>query len=103
MKKIYSTDDRVMAGHVESLLENNGIDTWVKNQNLSGAIGELPPTECWPEVWVTDDRDYEQAKQIIDTLLSRKPSNNQPWQCDCGEHIEGQFMACWQCGEMRPD
>jgi hypothetical protein len=29
--------------------------------------------------------------------------NEQPWHCPrCGEEIEGQFYACWQCGTQRP-
>ncbi len=103
MKKVYTSDDRMMAGHVKSLLEEDGIPCLVKNEALAGAIGEIPPIECWPEVWITDDDDYDRAREIIQELLIETATPKAPWRCQCGEEIEGQFHACWQCGRERPD
>lgn len=98
MRKIYSGDNLMMAGYLQGLLENENIACLIKNQNLSGGIGELPPVECWPEIWIIDDDDYPRAIQIINEYNS--PANSEPvdWQCKCGETIEGQFNTCWQCG-----
>ena len=100
MKKVYSSDNLIMAGHVHSLLEANGIDCHLRNMNLTGGIGELPVNECWPEVWVNDDRDFDVAKNLIETTLSQAKVN-QRWRCQCGELIEGQFDICWACGSER--
>jgi len=103
MKRVYSTDDRIQAGYIQCVLENRNINSWIKNLNLSGAIGELPPIECWPEVWIHDDQDYQLAIKIIQELES--PSNfiATPWDCQCGENIEAQFHVCWKCGSECPE
>jgi len=101
MKKVYSAENLVMAGHVQSLLDQTGIDCEIQNQNLAGALGELPPFECWPEVWIYDDDDYNRALAVIEQALSGADQGT-PWQCACGERIEGQFSQCWNCGAERP-
>jgi hypothetical protein len=103
MRKIYSADNLPMAGYVRSILESCDIECVLKNQNLAGAMGELPPIECWPEVWIINDGDYNQAKQILDTSLPAVMNMKNGWQCSCGEKIEGQFSACWSCGNERVD
>ncbi|MCH7695262.1 MAG: DUF2007 domain-containing protein [Proteobacteria bacterium] len=103
MKRVYSSEDSMMAGHIKSILEAEGIPCLLKNQILSSAIGELPPHECWPETWVSNDQDYERATKIVTSVLSPAQHSSSPWHCDCGEEIEGQFTACWQCGHQRPD
>jgi Putative prokaryotic signal transducing protein len=100
VKKVYSSDNFVMAGHIHSLLEANNIDCHLRNMNLTGGIGELPINECWPEVWVNDDSDVTHARQLIETALSIK-TENEAWRCNCGEQIEGQFELCWACGEEK--
>ncbi len=102
MKKVYSSIDGVMNGYIHSLLEKQGISCIVRNQFLSGALGELPVTECWPEIWVNDDEDAELAIEIIESL-TREPDNTRgSWRCSCGESIEGQFLSCWNCNTDRP-
>ena len=97
MKKVYSSDNTVMAGHIHSLLEANDIDCHLRNINLSSGIGELPINECWPEVWVNNDDDAELAENLIKKTLSNA-EQNESWQCQCGEMNEGQFEICWSCG-----
>lgn len=98
MKKVHSAENSVELGFIKGMLEQDGINCLVKNQNLSGALGEIPPLECWPELWVCDDRDFALASKIVDTALAPSSGNNLPWLCGCGESIEGQFTACWSCG-----
>jgi hypothetical protein len=102
MKKVCSVENSVELGFIKGMLEQDGIDCLVKNQNLSGALGEIPPLECWPELWVTDDRDFDVARKIVDTALAPPSNNKTPWLCDCGESIEAQFTACWSCGLEKP-
>ncbi len=90
-----------MAGHIHSLLEASGIDSYLKNINLTGGIGELPINECWPEVWVINDSDYDAANEIIEATLAQAKID-QNWDCQCGESIEGQFAVCWACGYEKP-
>lgn len=104
MKRVYCSDDLVMAGHLKSLLDADGIECFLKNQYLTGGRGDLPLNECWPELWVTQDENYDQAMTIIAAVISN-PNKLQAsdWRCSCGELIEGQFGSCWNCGKDKPD
>ena len=90
----------MLAGHILSLLESNHIECHLRNFTLGGGIGELPVNECWPQVWVNDDRDASLAKRIITAALA-EAEPGPAWQCQCGEQIEGQFDICWSCGARR--
>ena len=102
MKKIYVSDNPIDVGLIKGLLDGEGISCLVKNQNLSGAIGEIPPLECWPEIWVMADEDLVRAEQIVKSAQS-SPLSAEDWDCACGERIEGQFSSCWNCNEERVD
>ncbi|HEY5601914.1 MAG TPA: DUF2007 domain-containing protein [Gammaproteobacteria bacterium] len=104
MKNIYSSPHLFMVNHYRNIVESYGIACLVKNTYLSGAAGELPPTEVWPILCVDDERDYERAKHIVDEELKRLENAGQHWVCrHCGESIEGQFTDCWKCGSPRDD
>lgn len=101
MKKVYSADNMVMTGYIKSLLESSHIECMIKNQMLAGGIGEIPPLECWPEIWIMHDDDYNEAMEIVNSTAADRPVTNTFWKCSCGETIEGQFSACWSCGAER--
>ena len=102
MKKVYSSDNYFLVGHLRQLLENHHIDCIVKNEYLLGGAGELPPTECWPELWVAEDFQYEKAKELVEAFVASGGQGG-PWACPaCGERSEAQFTACWSCGAERP-
>lgn len=101
MKLVYSTSNALLVNHVRNLLEAAGIEVRMKNEFLGGGAGELPPTEAWPELWVAEE-DFAAAKRIVDEL--ERGSSLPAWYCPgCGERIEGQFSACWNCGTSRPE
>ena len=102
MKKIYSTDDKVMAGHIHSILEDNGIRNWIKNLDLAGAAGELPPIECWPEIWIFNDDEFGEATHLVHSIIAPLPKHGPDWNCECGEILEGQYTSCWKCGRDNP-
>ena len=99
MDRIYSEPSPVFIYRIRDLLEEKGIATIVRNELLSGGIGELPPTEVWPELWVVVNEDKEAAEQIVDEFIRSTKTRSQDWICaSCGERIEGQFGTCWNCG-----
>ena len=103
MKNIYSAQDPLMVGHLKNVLESHGIESVIRNMDLFSLAGEIPPIECWPELWVVDDARYAEAQAIIRETLSPLVSVKKPWKCSrCGEEIEGQFAGCWNCGNSRP-
>ena len=100
MKKVYSSYDSLMVWHLKNVLEIHGIHPILKGEYLTGVAGEVPPIECWPEIWVVEDSQYDYARKIIETALNSKDSPSQPWKCSgCGEEIDGQFTECWSCGK----
>ncbi len=102
MKKIYTTKDPLMVGHLKNVLATFDIQCVTKNYELSSAAGELPPIECWPELWVLDDSRRAEAEAILKKTLAPLKSVKKSWQCvGCGEEIEGQFSECWKCGRSR--
>ena len=102
MKRVYGSHDRLLVGFLHELLTSRGIDCVVRNDFLGGGAGELPPNECWPELWVVDDGDWPQARRLVDEQLAQAEAP--PWRCPgCGETIEGQFARCWHCGREAPD
>jgi hypothetical protein len=102
MKKVYSAKDPLMVGHLKNVLSTFEIHCVTRNLDLSSAAGELPPIDCWPELWVVNDEDLAEAKAILKKTLAPLESVKKPWRCrDCGENIEGQFSECWKCGRSR--
>lgn len=98
MKRVYVSADGLLVGHLQTVLEQHHISCMVKNMYLQGAVGELPAHECWPELWISDDADFELARNLIANVLEDDPAAS-PWICpQCGERIEGQFAQCWSCG-----
>src|SRR5690606_11530506 len=101
MRRVFTAPDALMAGHISGLLEQAGIRCFIRNQYLWSAMGELPPNECWPEIWVSDEC-FDLAREVIASALGGDDEPRAPWRCRCGEEMEGQFSACWRCGRERP-
>ena len=103
MKRVYCWRDRLLVIHLKNLIENEGIYCEIRNDYLAAGAGELPPTECWPELWVSE-QDAERALELIADTMVADARHGKPWTCpSCHEQIEGQFAACWNCMTTRPD
>ena len=103
IKKNYRSDNFLIIGGLRELLEANHIPCFMKNEHLIGGVGEIPPLECWPELWIVEDFQLEKARVLVeafvraDGMADRAPGPD--WRCEgCGETIEGQFTECWNCG-----
>lgn len=103
MKLLTRCSNLVEAHHWANLLRAAGIRTEVRNTWLSGAVGDIPQRETWPQLWIPDPQDESAAMAVIhgaDRDIGKLPV----WRCaDCGELLEGQFAQCWNCGADRPD
>lgn len=95
----------MFVGMLRDVLATRGIPCLIKNEHLMGGVGEIPPIECWPELWVMEDRDVPVAQRVVDSLQPPTDSQGSAWVCDrCGERLEAQFSVCWRCGATRgPD
>ena len=96
MKRVYSSYSLAAVHHAKNLLESAGIRAVVRNEYLSSAMGELPPAECQPQLWVLDDAEAVRAE----LLLVEKPVGPD-WECSCGETLGAPFTQCWRCGAFR--
>lgn len=91
-----------MIGHLKNVMATFGIKCVARKLDLNIGAGELPPIECWPELWVIDDEMFNRARSILKKALAPLASVKTPWQCaGCCETIEGQFSECWNCGRDR--
>ena len=102
MKRLHSAKDPLMIGHLKNVLAAAGIKCVARNVDLISAAGELPPVDCWPELWVIDDEKFGRAEAVLKKTLGPLRVVRKPWTCaGCGESIEGQFSECWNCGRDR--
>ncbi len=98
MKKLYSAQNISLPAYLKAALEEQGIACIIRNEYLSGGAGELPPTDCWPELWVVDEERYAEARKLVTTLLETPPAREARTCPGCGERLEPQFSTCWRCG-----
>ena len=97
MRKVHSAESILEIAHLRNLLEREGIECFVLNERLAGALGEIPFIECWPELWVREDGQERHARRLIGQALAPHPGG-ETWTCPrCGERIEPQFSDCWNC------
>ncbi len=100
MKLVYTAENNFLIAQLRDLLQDNAISCLVKNEFLQGGMGELPVTECWPELWILDDFQFAKASELVQTMLGGDTGSS--WHCCCGETIESQFGQCWNCARERP-
>ena len=90
-----------MVENVKNVLELNGVKSTITNQYLSAGVGELPPIESWPQLWV-EEEDVERASEIIRSTGKDLNGPEKVWVCPkCNEEVEEQFTECWNCGTAR--
>lgn len=101
MIKVFEDFDFSLVGQLQSLLEANGIQTFLKNQFGFGGTGELPFVETVPQLYVLNAADEETALALIKTNTASAPVA-EAWKCGkCGTEVDGNFTQCWQCGGSR--
>lgn len=97
MIKVFSAQNFIEVAFWRNYLEQHGIVCQIRNEFLGSAAGEVPPIECWPELWVNDKADEALAREY----LASDPLGEQnlpAWTCRfCGEESDGQFSHCWNC------
>lgn len=105
MKKLTSADSLITIYHYKNILTSEGVASFIQNEHLGSIVGEMPFQEVWPELWVRNDLDYDRALQLIDSATIGSESPSASWHCEhCRSENEGQFAACWNCGELQePD
>ena len=101
MIKVFEDFDYMRVGQMQSLLEANGIGTFLKNQFGFGGTGELPFVETVPQLFVLSETDVARAQELI---AEHDPQSEagEAWTCGaCGEENDGHFSICWSCGKSQ--
>ncbi len=102
MIKLLRAPNLILAQHWVNLLETAGIPCELHNRYLQGALGDIPASECGPEIWLNDERDTKLAQHLLDQARRGPVAGAKPWRCGhCAEMLEAQFTVCWQCGTAR--
>jgi hypothetical protein len=103
--KVFEDFELTTVGRIQSLLEANGIRTFLKNQFASGALGELPFVEICPQLYVLQPADLPAANRLI-RQAAPPPVTSEPligWTCThCDAEVDGELGVCWQCGSEGP-
>lgn len=82
---------------IADLLQADGIETRMFNQNAQSVAGEIPPAVAGPQVWVVDDEQLERARRLIAAFQAAPTPGTR--RCPrCSEDNPANFLTCWSCG-----
>ena len=77
-------------------LTTQGIPCVVRNQFISGAMGELPAQDLEPELWLINADDLVFAERVLTSL--KEDNCAEAWVCNtCQEPQDAEFNLCWNC------
>ena len=103
MKLVFVAPHAAEAQLVKSLLETNGIQAEVRNEELFSVLSGLLAVQ--PSVWVVKDDEFERAAAFVEGYqhdAGPAAAEGEGWRCSqCGEQVEAQFTDCWQCSRAR--
>ena len=102
MKRILSTPSLIEVTQLKDVLQGADIACFIRNEISSGLMGEVPLTECTPELWIEDDQRMAEAIQMKSDWQATAKAAGSGWVCPaCGEKSEPQFDSCWKCGAAK--
>ncbi len=101
MKELFRERDSTIVGYYQSVLESEGIPTFIRNQNAVTMMGtEIPIPEFFPALCVVNDDDYDSAVAVIKERRNAEndAASAEEWTCEnCNEANPGNFDICWSC------
>lgn len=97
MIELLREPDLSRIGPYRQILEAAGIQTFVRNENLS--VTEAPIPIFHPALCIVNDEDHERARQLIHEFEQAPDGDpNQTLACSsCGEESPATFGQCWNC------
>lgn len=97
MERLYIAGNLQEAHLLLHRLETERIEARIFNENAHGAMGELPFTHTYPEIWLVNIDDLDRAKKVV-VEYERPIATVDNQKCrNCGEESPGTFEVCWQC------
>lgn len=105
MKELFRERDFTRVGYFQSVLEAEGIPTFIRNENTVTFMTEVPVPEFYPALCVVNEEDCERAIEILkahvkgDDLLSQQEIT-----CPkCSQSNPANFELCWSCSSPLKD
>lgn len=101
MIRVYSNESSLIVNHMKNILESRAISSCIKNETMQGiGIGELGM--CWPELWIKDNSQQNEAEILIKDAISNLETSGEDWSCEnCAEVNESAFNICWNCSQSK--
>lgn len=88
--------------YYRDLLENEGIRTFIRNENLSTTEGVSIP-DFYPALCILSEEDQEKAMAVINEDIQDEEHVGGEVTCkDCQESSPATFGTCWNCGAVLP-
>lgn len=103
MKRIYSAASLPEAHLVLHRLLDLGIAARVFNENAHGGVGELPFTHAYPEIWIDNPSDEQQAREVVREFEHGGSAGGNRKCSGCGEYNPATFEICWHCAAPLDD
>lgn len=101
MKRLLQAPNLALATLWVDQLGTVGIAASVQRAYACGLIGQIPPDQALPEVWVHDEAEHQRAHELLQAW-QHHPTRH--WLCHgCGESVDGPFDSCWNCGALGPE
>ena len=102
MIEIFRNVSPVKVGHFQSVLEEQGIATLFRNNNLSVVEATIPA--FYPALCIMNEEDHEKALSILKEIIKLEETeiNSPDVNCpQCNESNPANFETCWSCsGEL---
>ncbi|MCY7314162.1 MAG: DUF2007 domain-containing protein [Rubrivivax sp.] len=99
MKRLQQAPNLALATLWADMLSGAGVAATVQRAWASSIVGQLPPDQGLPEIWVQDDTQWDQARRLLHEW-QHLPHHR--WACrGCNEIVDGPFEQCWNCGAER--
>lgn len=98
MKQIYIAANLPDAHLVRNMLEQAGIPAHIFNANAIGALGDLPMSAAYPQVWIAQIHQEQHARSVVAEYSRATPPLDAKACSRCGEANPGEFELCWSCG-----
>ena len=102
MKRFYVAESLADAYLLRSRLLSIGIKAHVFNEFADGAVGELPFTHTWPEVWLERECDEQAAAATLEAHCKPAEAEGEIRCAACGESNPLNFEICWSCAAGLP-
>ena len=100
MELVFTADTLLEAHLIKQMLDSESIPAYVFNEYANGAIGEIPLTSVWPEVWIECENCRLRALSIISLYQESHDCESDKLCHRCHVQNPENFELCWQCGSL---